>query len=116
MTTEQTLLAVGLWMILIAISYTHCGWANIRDCYLMWFTKDYWTTYNTVELISWVAKAIVIIPGLIFNIQIWQLYYLTLTTSVTLIWASRKKSLPTLVGFNTMWAWLSLMVLSKHWI
>jgi hypothetical protein len=37
-----------------------------------------------------------------------------LATSLTLIWASNKKLLPTLVAFNTMWAWLSLMVLAQH--
>ena len=116
MTTNQILLAVGIWLVLMAVSYTHSGWANMRDCYMMWFTKEYWTNYNTVEFVSWLAKAIIIIPGLIFGISIWQLYYLTLLTSVTLIWASRKKALPTLVGFNTMWAWLSLMVLAQHWI
>ena len=116
MTTNQILVAVGIWLVLIAVSYTHSGWRNIRDCYMMWFTRAYWTNYNTVEFVSWVAKAIIIIPGLIFGISIWELYYLTLLTSVTLIWASRKKALPTLVGFNTMWAWLSLMVLSQHWI
>lgn len=116
MTTEQVLLACGIWVVLMAVCYTHSGWRNMRDCYAMWFTKEYWTNYNTVEFVSWVAKAIIIIPGLIFGIQIWQLYYLTLLTSVTLIWASRKKALPTLVGFNTMWAWLSLMVLAQHWI
>jgi hypothetical protein len=31
-----------------------------------------------------------------------------------LIWASEKKLLPTLVGFNTIWAWISCMVLSQH--
>jgi hypothetical protein len=39
-----------------------------------------------------------------------------LLTSLTLIWASNKKLLPTLVGFNTMWTWLSLMVLAQHLI
>jgi len=116
MTTNQILLAIGLWAVLIAICYTHSGWRNMRDCYSMLFKKEYWTNYNTVEFVSWLAKAIIIIPGLIFGIQIWQLYYLTLATSVTLIWASRKKALPTLVGFNTMWVWLSLMVLVQHWI
>jgi hypothetical protein len=38
---------------------------------------------------------------------------LTLATSLTLIWASNKKLLPTLVAFNTMWAWLSLMVIAQ---
>lgn len=116
MTLDQILLACGVWAVLMAVCYTHSGWRNMRDCYGMWFTKEYWTSYNTVEFVSWVAKAIIIIPGLIFGISIWELYYLTLLTSVTLIWASRKKALPTLVGFNTMWAWLSLMVLAQHWI
>jgi hypothetical protein len=116
MTNEQILLACGVWAVITAVCYTHSGWRNMRECYGMWFTKEYWTNYNIVEFVSWLAKAIIIIPGLIFGIQIWQLYYLTLLTSVTLIWASHKKALPTLVGFNTMWAWLSLMVLVQHWI
>lgn len=114
MTVEQIAIATGVWSILIAIVYRHSTFAKIRDCYAMWFTREYWTDYNTVEFVSWVAKAIIIIPGLIFGIQIWQLYFLTLGTSLTLIWASNKKLLPTLVGFNTMWAWLSCMVLAQH--
>lgn len=105
---------VGTFIALIGISYTHIGWSNIKDCYSMWFTKEYWTNYNIVEFVSWVAKAIIIVPGLAFGIQIWQLYFLTLLTSLTLIWASNKKLLPTLVGFNTLWVGLSLMVISKH--
>jgi hypothetical protein len=85
-----------------------------QQSYGMWFTREYWTDYNTVEFVSWLAKAIIIIPGLIFGISLWWLYFLTLATSLTLIWASNKKFLPTLVGFNTMWTWLSLMVLAQH--
>jgi len=113
MTIEQIAFAVGVWTVLIGISYTHIGWDKIKECYGMWLTREYWTDYNTVEFVSWLAKAIIIIPGLIFGIQIWQLYFLTLATSLTLIWASNKKLLPTLVGFNTMWAWLSLMVIAQ---
>jgi hypothetical protein len=80
----------------------------------MWFKSEYWTTYNLVEVISWFAKAIIIVPGLIFNINIWWLYFVTLTTSLTLIWASNKKLLPTLVAFNTLWAWISCVVLVKN--
>jgi hypothetical protein len=114
MSIDQILIACVIWALMMLVCYTHSGWRNMRECYGMWFTKKYWTNYNIVEFVSWVAKAIIIIPGLIFGIQIWQLYYLTLLTSVTLIWASRKKSLPTLVGFNTLWAWLSCMVLAQH--
>jgi hypothetical protein len=113
MTIEQIAFAVGVWVILTSITYYFTGWDKIRDCYHMWFTRKYWTDYNIVEFVSWFCKAVIIIPGLIFGIQIWQLYFLTLATSLTLIWASNKKLLPTLVAFNTMWAWLSLMVIAQ---
>ena len=113
-TTFQLQMAILSWLVLCGISYSHIGWQNIKDCYSMWFTKEYWTNYNTVEFISWVAKAIIIIPGLIWGIQLWWLYILTLITSLSLIWASNKKFLPTLVGFNTIWAWISCMVLAQN--
>jgi hypothetical protein len=116
MTIEQIIWATGVWAVMIAGLYTYISWSKIMECYSMWFTKAYWTDFNIIEFLSWTAKAIIIIPGLIFGINIWQFYYLTLLTSATLIWASRKKALPTLVGFNTMWLWLSLMVLAQHWI
>jgi hypothetical protein len=114
MTTIQVFAATTVWVILIVISYKHITFNKIKECYGMLFTKKYWTDYNTIEFVSWSAKAIIIIPGLIFGIQLWWLYFLTLVTSLTLIWASNKKLLPTLVGFNTMWAWLSCMVLAQH--
>lgn len=114
MTIAQILFATLTWIVLIAIVYRHSGFDKIKDCYAMLTKKEYWTDYNIVEFVSWVAKAIIIIPGLIFGIQLWWLYFLTLATSLTLIWASNKKLLPTLVGFNTMWTWLSLMVIAQH--
>jgi len=116
MTIHQILFATLTWATIIAVLYSFINWKHIRECYAMWFKKEYWTNYNIIEFVSWAAKAIIIVPGLIFGINIWQLYYLTLITSATLIWASRKKSLPTLVGFNTMWLWLSAMVLAQHWV
>jgi len=116
MTINQIVYATLFSIISIAILYTRITWINIKECYGMWFKKEYWTDYNIVEFVSWLAKAIIIIPGLIWGIQIWQFYYLTLITSATLIWASRKKSLPTLVGFNSLWFWISSMVLAQHLI
>lgn len=116
MTVDQILFATVAWATLIAIAYNHSGLKKIRDCYKMWFTREYWTDYNIVEFASWTAKAVIIVPGLIFGIQLWWLYCFTLVTSLTLIWASNKKLLPTLVGFNTLWAWISCMVLSQHLI
>ena len=102
------------FLILCGMVYRHIGWTNMRECYGMWFTREYWTDYNTVEFLSWAAKATIIVPGLIFGVTIWWLYFFTLATSLTLIWASEKKLLPTLVGFNTIWAWISCMVLAQH--
>lgn len=101
-------------LVLIGFTYSRVGFDNIKHCYGMMFKKDYWTNYNTVEFFSWLTKAIIIVPGLIFHIQIWWLYFFTLCTSLTLIWASNKKLLPTLVGFNTLWAWISIMILTEH--
>ena len=114
MTSQQVLYATLISSAIVVALYTHIGWRNIRDTYAMWFTREYWTDYNIVEAASWITKAIIIIPGLIFGIQVWQLYFLALFTSATLIWASNRKLLPTLVGFNTLWIWLSWMVLAQH--
>ena len=114
MNIEQISIATGVWIFLIAIVYSHCEWKNIVSCYKLWLTKSYWTDYNIVEALSWLTKAIIIVPGLIFKVQIWWLYCFTLLTSLTLIWASNKKLLPTLVGFNTLWAWISCMVIAQN--
>jgi hypothetical protein len=116
MTIEQILFANVVFAILITVVYRHSSWQKIKECYSMWFTKEYWTDYNTVEFLSWAAKAVIIIPGLIFGVSLWWLYFLTLFTSLALIWASNKKLLPTLVGFNTIWTWISCMVLAQHLI
>ncbi len=116
MTVEQIVVATVAWIVLTAIVYTHSRWDKIRDCYQMWFTREYWTNYNIVEAASWLTKATIIVPGLIFGIQIWWLYFIALATSMTLIWASNKKLLPTLVGFNTLWIWLSCMVLVQYFV
>jgi len=114
MTLTQLLVANLAALTLLYLVYRRITFAKIRNCYGMWFTREYWTDYNTVEFLSWAAKAMIIVPGLIFGISIWWLYFFTLVTSLTLIWASEKKLLPTLVGFNTIWAWISCMVLAQH--
>lgn len=114
MTLNQILIATVSWLVITVIVYKHTGFNNIKDCYKIWFTKSYWTNYNIVDGLSWLSKAIIIIPGLIFGLQIWWLYFIALATSVALIWASERKLLPTMVGFNTLWVWISCMVLAKN--
>lgn len=116
MTTEHLIIATIIWAFITVIIYAHSGFDKIKNCYKMWFTKKYWTNYNTIEAISWLTKAIIIVPGLIFGIQLWWLYFIALGTSMSLIWASNKKLLPTLVGFNTLWIWISCAVLIQKFI
>lgn len=116
MTLEQILWANAAFVVLSVAVLTHCNWQKIRECFGMWFTRAYWTDFNTVEFASWFAKAIIIVPGLIFGISLWWLYFLTLATSLSLIWASNRKLLPTLVGFNLIWTWISCMVLAQNLI
>lgn len=114
MTLEQILWATGSWLLLVGLTYAHVRWENIRNCYSIWFSREYWTSYNTIDMLAWMAKGAIIIPGLIFGVQIWQLYFIALITSLALIWASERKLLPTMVAFNTLWAWIACMVLAQH--
>jgi hypothetical protein len=82
----------------------------------MYGNKKYWTDYNVIELAAWMAKAIIIVPGLIFGIELWYMHFLTLLTSSLLIWASMRKDLPTLIIFNTLWVIISTTVIVKNLI
>ena len=76
--------------------------------------KSYWNLPNTVEFFAFITKAIIIIPGLLFNISIWWLYIIALVTSLSLIWSSTVKTLPTLIWFNLIWSVLAITFLLKH--
>jgi hypothetical protein len=108
------LLACILSLVLTLVVYTVVGWRSIAQCMTMWLKPSYWTNYNTVEFLAWGTKAAVIVPGLVFGIEVWWLHILTLGTSVALIWASNRKLLPTLVAFNTLWIFLSMTVIVRH--
>ncbi len=81
---------------------------------MMFTNKTYWTDYNVIEFCAWMPKAMIIVPGLIFGVEIWYLHFLTLTTSSLLIWASMRKSLPTLIVFNTIWIIISLTIIIRN--
>lgn len=98
----------------ITALYLVIGFNKILDRYKMYLSKEYWTDYNTIELAAWLAKAIIIIPGLIFGIELWYFHFFTLATSSLLIWASMRKSLPTLILFNTIWICISLTIVLRH--
>lgn len=79
------------------------------------FHKNYWNRANTVEFFAFVIKAIIIIPGLLFGIEIWWLYILALASSVGLIWSSTIKTIPTLIWFNILWSILAITYIVKYW-
>ena len=100
--------------VFIAALYLLIGYDKILNRYGMYLKREYWTDYNIIELSAWMAKAIIIIPGLLFGIELWYMHFLTLATSSALIWASMRKSLPTLILFNTIWICISLTIIIRN--
>jgi hypothetical protein len=78
--------------------------------------KKYWNKPNTVEFFAFMTKAVIIIPGLLFETQIWWLYIIALLTSFSLIWSSTVKTLPTIIWFNILWCILATAAIVKHFI
>ena len=78
--------------------------------------KKYWNRPNTVEFIAFIVKAMIIIPGLLFGIQIWWFYIFAALSSLGLIWSSTKKTIPTLIWFNILWTTLAIVAIAKHFI
>lgn len=91
------------------------GPRNMVKCLAMMTQKDYWKPhYNKVEFAAYMSKGATIVPGLIFKLEVWWLHFITLSTSVVLIWVSERKLLPALVIFNTIWIFISTTVLVRH--
>jgi hypothetical protein len=76
--------------------------------------KKYWNKANTVEFFAFVAKAIIIIPGLLLEYQIWWLYIFAVISSLGLIWSSTVKTIPTLIWFNILWTILGITAIIKN--
>lgn len=102
------------YILFIGLLFYFIGFGRIKDKLLMYKYKSYWTDYNIIEFSAWMSKALIIIPGLIFQVEIWWLHFFTLLTSSLLIWASMKKSLPTLIVFNTVWIVISLTIILRN--
>jgi hypothetical protein len=76
--------------------------------------KSYWTKANTVEFFAFVTKGLIIIPGLLFGINVWWFYIFALVSSLGLIWSSTVKTIPTLIWFNILWSILAFIFILKH--
>jgi hypothetical protein len=78
--------------------------------------REYWNLPNSVEFFAFITKAVIIIPGLLFGVQIWWLYIIALVTSLSLIWSSTVKTLPTIIWFNIIWSFLAIAAIIKNFI
>lgn len=95
------------------MSKKHMQWAVALE---IMNHKEYWNKPNTIEFFAFITKALIIIPGLLFNTQIWWLYIIALITSLSLIWSSTVKTLPTLIWFNFIWTTLAISAIVKHFV
>lgn len=80
------------------------------------FHKEYWNKANTIEFFAFMVKLMIIFPGLIFGKQFWWLYIFALLSSLSLIWSSTVKTLPTIIWFNIGWSILAIAAILKYWI
>lgn len=78
--------------------------------------KEYWNKANIVEFWAFATKLAIIFPGLLFGYQWWWLYIFALLSSLSLIWSSTVKTLPTIILFNIGWSILATVAILKYWL
>lgn len=78
------------------------------------YNKSYWNKANTVEFFAFMTKICIIFPGLLFGKQWWWLYIFALLSSISLVWSSTIKTLPTIILFNILWIFLASLAILKH--
>lgn len=78
--------------------------------------RSYWNKANTVEFIAFMTKVAIIVPGLLFGMQWWWLYIFAVISSLSLIWSSTIKTLPTIIIFNIIWSILAISAIVKHFM
>ena len=77
-------------------------------------SNRYWNKANTVEFFAFMTKLCIIFPGLLFGKQWWWLYIFALISSISLIWSSTIKTLPSIILFNIGWSILATVAILKH--
>ena len=90
--------------------------SNIKYVLLQMRHKIYWNKVNLIEFISFMTKVTIIVPGLLFGMQWWWLYIFALASSMSLIWTSTRKTLPTIIIFNIIWCCLAAAAILKHFL
>ena len=89
---------------------------KIIDALKTMSSKGYWSRVNAVEAWGFATKIGIIFPGLLFGYQWWWLYIFAIMSSLSLIWTSTEKTLPTIIIFNVLWVILASLSIAKHFI
>ena len=89
---------------------------KIIDALKTMSSKAYWSKVNAVEAWGFATKIGIIFPGLLFGYQWWWLYIFAIISSLSLIWTSTEKTLPTIIIFNVLWVILASLSIAKHFI
>jgi len=89
---------------------------NIKYVLSKMKSRSYWNKVNTIEFMSFMTKVTIIVPGLLFGMQWWWLYIFALVSSLSLIWTSTRKTLPTIIVFNIIWCCLAAAAILKHFL
>jgi hypothetical protein len=89
---------------------------KIIDALKTMSSKGYWSRVNAVEAWGFATKIGIIFPGLLFGYQWWWLYIFAIISSLSLIWTSTEKTLPTIIIFNVLWVILASLSVAKHFI
>ena len=89
---------------------------KIKQAIVQMSSKTYWNRANTVEAWGFSTKIAIIFPGLLFGKQWWWLYVFAIISSISLIWSSTVKTLPTIILFNVLWVILASTAIAKHFI
>jgi len=90
--------------------------SNIKYVLSQMGNRSYWNKVNFIEFISFMTKVTIIVPGLLFGMQWWWLYIFALASSMSLIWTSTRKTLPTIIIFNIIWCCLAATAILKHFL
>ena len=89
---------------------------KIRNAIQELSKPGYWNKPNTVEAWGFITKLAIIFPGLLFGKQWWWLYIFAIISSISLIWSSTHKTLPTIILFNVAWVILATTAIAKHFL
>lgn len=114
---------IGVEYLLIALLVTIVVWfiifkltnkEELQETFLQVKRPWYWTWYNKAEWAWIIIRMMILIPLVIFQNNIWQLYWLGLIAATVLTWTSIRKKLPEFVVYYSFWIWLASAILLSH--